>query len=319
MESPPLVSIIVLNLNGKEFLEGCLHSILTAKYPNFEVCLIDNGSTDGSVDYVEEVFGKELRLKIIRSNRNLGYAGGNNLGVQQAKGEYIVFLNNDTIVDPYWLDEIVAVLTRESSIGACQSKLLLADDRQTIDTAGSLLSQYGFLVHRGINERDRGQFDKVESIFVAKGAALTLTRHAIERAGLFDPAFFVYLEEADLCWRVWLTGLRVVYVPKSVVFHSWGQTLIKVGSSARRQILRFHGTKNYIRMLIKNLGFRNMCRIIPIHVTCWLAMAVYYALKGYKDESRLLLKGIWWNLTHLQDTCSARAKVQRLIRKVSDG
>jgi len=145
----PLVSIIIVNFNDKRHLYRCLSSILKSEYPSFEIIVVDNGSTDGSVELVKKLFGNNPRIKLIQNERNLGPAAGRNIGAEVAKGRYLAFLDNDTEVNPKWLKEAVKVMESDLTIGAAQCKLLLMGHRNRFDYAGDYLSPYGFLIQSG--------------------------------------------------------------------------------------------------------------------------------------------------------------------------
>lgn len=137
----PFVSVIVLNFNGENYLERCLFSVLGTKYPNFEVIFVDNASTDSSLDLVKKTFGTDKRLRIFKSNNNLGFSAGNNFGFCQARGNYVVFLNNDTIADPYWLTALIDAMEDDATIGLAGSTILSIDGKK-LRGAGGLWSDY---------------------------------------------------------------------------------------------------------------------------------------------------------------------------------
>jgi len=318
----PLVSVVILNYNGKKnlgnIIDHCLKSVLESNYPHFEVVFVDNASTDGSPSWVRQEFGHDPRLKVIVNSRNYGFSQGNNIGVKYATGEYVVFLNNDTEVDPMWLRELIKVMEADPSIGVSQSKILLMSERNRFDVAGNYISGYGFAINRGARMIDHGQFDFVDEIFSAKGAALTIRRKVLDEVDLFDPRFFAYFEEADLCWRVWLKGYRVVFVPWSIVYHAWGGTTSKVAPLQQRKILLYHGFKNRINTLIKNLGIRNLFEIVPKHIILCCGIILYFTLKRRPIDGFLIAKAILWNLTNLKNTWRKRNVVQYQIRTVPD-
>jgi len=214
------VSVIILNFNGKRFLGRCLHSVFRTEYPDFEVIFVDNGSSDGSLSFVQEKFGNRSNLKTIACSKNVGYPAGNNLGAMHAKGEYFVFLNPDTRVEPSWIFNLVKILESDGTIGLAQAKLLL--DRDTIDSVGGELNPYGYGRICGHNETDKGQYDEISEIFYPSGAAFIVTKNLWEMVGGFDSIFFLSYEDADLGWRVWDSGRRVVIAPKAVVYHHRG-------------------------------------------------------------------------------------------------
>src|SRR2546425_1137542 len=169
----PLVSIIILNYNGAKYISQCLKSVLISDYRNFELIIVDNNSSDSSIDIVESEFS-DNRIKVIKSDKNLGFAGGNNLGADYAKGDYFVLLNIDTLVDPKWLSELVSVMESDNAIGAAQPKLLSLDDKTVFDSAGDYLDFFGNSFRRGGDwyEKDKGQYESVHEIFSARGAAM---------------------------------------------------------------------------------------------------------------------------------------------------
>jgi GT2 family glycosyltransferase len=236
----PLVSIIIVNFNGKRFLKECLSTVLESEYPNFEVVFVDNASTDKSLDLVSKLFEKNNCLKIIRNSTNLGFGPANNVGFKQAKGDYIVFLNNDTSVESGWLTSLVDTLEKDDTIGLASS-LVLNMDGKTIQAAGILKcdvwmrSRSGYWIGQGnINRKDT--FPKVFEISSAIGAAMIARREFLSQIGLFDPKYFYYYDDDYLSFRTWLTGKRVVTVSDSKVHHFQGGTN-KIGSN---QFFEFH-------------------------------------------------------------------------------
>jgi len=217
------VSIIIVNWNGKKYLSDCLTSVLNQTYPNYEIILVDNGSNDGSIEFVRE---KYPEVKITKLDKNYGFAKGNNIGMKEALKDkdvkYIALLNNDTKVDKNWLSELVKVVASDEKIGICTSKILRMD-KLTIDSTGHVL-RLGMLADRGRNKIDRGQYDDKLDIFGACAAACLYKREMLEEIGLFDESFFAYYEDAELSWRAYKNGWKARYVPTSVVYHKGGGT-----------------------------------------------------------------------------------------------
>ena len=258
----PLVSVILLNHNGKNFLNECLESVLNSNYHNFEVLLIDNASTDDSIKIAKEKFGKSPYLRILRNFDNLGFAAGNNVGVKYGQGEYVVFLNNDTIVEPHWLVELVSVMETDAKIGAAQSKLLSLADKRFIDSAGDFIDYYGFPIRRGSwGEEDKGQYDLIEEIFSARGAAAIVRSKILTEIGAFDADFYLNYEDIDLCWRIRLNGYKIVFVPKSRVYHMGGASV----TSSTLSI--FYTEKNRISALLKNMSCKYLVKYNPLTLT----------------------------------------------------
>jgi hypothetical protein len=222
--SQPFVSIIILNYNGERYLDNCIASVLKIDYQNFEVLLVDNASTDLSVKNALQAFGGDTRLRLVQSKANLGFSGGNNLGFTHAKGDLIVFLNNDTVVDSQWLSHLVNALETDESIGLAQSTILMIDG-QTIQTAGWLYSDY--LVQKyGLAENKNSSL-KLQPIFevsVASGASMITRRSLIDQIGLFDPTIPFFYDDTLLSFKVWLANKRVVTVSNSKIRHIQGAT-----------------------------------------------------------------------------------------------
>lgn len=306
----PSVSVLIVNYNGGETLDACLTSLEKTAYPNFEIVVADNGSTDNSVLLVEE---KHKAVILVKAGANLGFASGNNLALKSSSGKYIVLLNGDTEVSVDWLDHLVAFAEENPNAGVLTPKVLFFDDKKTINSAGGTCDIYGFSPLRGTFEKDTGQYDKVEKTFYGHGAAMFARRDLIDKIGFLDDTYFIYHEELDFCWRAWLHGFSAYYIPASVVYHKQEKRLFYTKEKlARRQFLV---KKNRVRTLIKN--HRNPLLVLLSITVCFLislAELVYYLFKGDFESPKGILEGFWWNLKVLPDTLQKRAEVQRLYR-----
>lgn len=220
------VAIIIVNWNGKKFLEDCLNSVYRQTYQNFDVYFVDNGSIDESVDFMMKNFPK---TKIIKLENNTGFAKGNNIGIKEAfkdgEVEYIVCLNNDTIVESNWLEELVKTIEKHREAGAAQSKIFLGD-RKTIHSTGAIIN-YDF----SSDQRDFGKtnnYINIESeIDSAVGCSLLLRRSVIETCGLFEESYFAYKEDDEICFKIKKNGYKIFYSPNSIVYHLHSKTLGK--------------------------------------------------------------------------------------------
>jgi GT2 family glycosyltransferase len=318
----PMVSVIILNYNGKAFLYNCLSSVLKTNYPNFEVIFVDNESTDNSVEYVREKFGKDPRLKIIALNKNYGFAEGNNIGFKYAnlESKYVVFLNNDTVVDSEWLIEAIKILEKDNSIGAAQPKLKSLKDKKRIDSAGGFLDYTGRVFIRGTGENDIGQYNSIEEIFYAQGAAIIIRKDLIHKIGLFDSEYFLNYEETDFCWRVWLAGYKVVFIFTSVVYHWGGATIHDIHKKRIIPLYKimYHSRKNQIATLIKNYSLSNLFKYLPLLIIRMLGYIIVLMIKNNTIYLLAYLKAIIWNLKNMKKLIMKRAIVQTKIRKVAD-
>lgn len=240
-----LASVIIVNFNGLRFLDACLRAVCRQEgVEPFEVVLVDNGSTDDSLAFVRASFPS---VRVIQSSRNLGFAGGNNLGMRAARGRHLVLLNNDTQVRPGWLRALVDAAETNPAAGAIAAKILFQDPPNTIQNAGSLLLTDGSGADRGFREPDRGQYDVQEEVFGACGASVLYRRDMLEDVGMFDETFFMYYEDTDLNWRMRLRGWQVLYQPAAVVDHT------HAGSSREwSPFFTFHVDRNRLFMLLKD-------------------------------------------------------------------
>ncbi len=262
MPPPPPVTIVIVNWNGRALMEACLPSVLATRYPHFETLVVDNASTDGSVDWLR---ARHPGVKTLALPENRGFCGGNNAGIRATLSPYVVLLNNDVEVEAGWLDPLVAWMDAHPRCAAAQPKLLRHDRRDVFEYAGAcggFLDRLGYPFTRGrlfeTMERDRGQYDAPRRVFWATGAALVLRRDALERVGLLDEGFFMHMEEIDLCWRLQHAGYEVWAVPQGRVYHIGGASLPQ--GHARKTYYNF---RNNLLLLYKNLPPRAWWRLLP--------------------------------------------------------
>jgi len=297
----PRVSIIILNFNGKQFLEKCLSSVFQTKDSNFEVIFVDNGSSDGSVDLVHEKFCDRANIKIVACAKNMGYPIGNNIGVRHARGEYLIFLNPDTWVEPDWIFNLVKVLESDSTIGIAQAKLLL--DKNTIDSVGGELNCYGFGRIRGHKEADNGQYDKISEIFYPSGAAFITRKKLWEMIGGFDPIYFIGHEDADLGWRVWDSGYRVVMAPEAIVYHKR-----RAITSSYPMISKYFSLRNRLIILLKNHSLKNLLRSLPVTVATYILNILRQMIVRNAGKAVTEFKSILWCIVFFRKIWESRKK-----------
>lgn len=313
----PLVSIIVLNYNGRQFVSKCLRSLSGQTYRNFEVIFVDNASTDCSVEHVRKI-RRHLgipRLRIIVSGVNLGFCGGINLGIRYARGEYIVLLNVDTYLAPSWLEELVKAVASDERIGICQSKIVYPDFR--INTTGNLCDFYGSTACRGVGEIDKCQYDKSqENFFFASGASLLIKKKVLEDIGLLDEKLFLYYDDVDLSWRARLKGYSICYIPTSLCVHFESSSVRQFKEAGL--LAFYYNQRNKVRVLLKNYGLLNVVKRVPIALSVSLIESINMSVK--RRDSRIIfmfLKALVWNMCNLKDTLRERKHIQKL-RTVSD-
>ena len=257
------VAIVILNWNGRKYLEQFLPSVLATKYSNFEIVVADNGSTDDSIAFLQTNYPT---IRLITFTENFGFAKGYNEALKQVDSEYYVLLNSDVEVTTNWLQPMATLLDNNPTIAACQPKLLSYKEKEMFEYAGAAggwLDKYGYPFAKGrvfdICEKDNGQYDQQEPIFWASGASLFIRSSVFHSMKGFDEYFFAHQEEIDLCWRIQLAGLSIYSCPSSVVYHVGGGTLPK--GNSLKTYLNF---RNNRIMLSKNLPFAKKIWIVPV-------------------------------------------------------
>jgi len=217
-----VVSVVIPNLNGREYLGDCLSSLRSQTLRDFEVILVDNGSQDGSVELVRQEFPWVER--IVENRSNLGFAKACNQGIQASRGEYVALLNNDTEAHPSWLEELVRVAGADPLVGMVASKTLFFDHRDVIDTTGHLIYPDGLNRGRGRLEVDSAQYDDKLDVFFPSGCAALYRKTMFEEIGLFDEHHFAYGDDTDIGIRGRLAGWKCLFAPKAIVYHRYSMT-----------------------------------------------------------------------------------------------
>jgi len=259
----PSVAIVILNWNGKSFLQQFIPSVLASVYPNKRVIVADNGSSDDSVCFLQQ---SHPTVEIIYNKHNHGFAGGYNLALQQIQSDYYVLLNSDVEVNPNWIGPVMELMEANRNIAACQPKILAFNDKEKFEYAGASggwLDHFGYPFMRGRVfedcETDRGQYNDAQPCFWASGAAMFVRAATYHEMGGLDSSFFAHQEEIDLCWRLQLAGYTIYVQPASVVYHVGGGTLPR--GNSHKTFLNF---RNNLIMLAKNLPLSAAIWKIPV-------------------------------------------------------
>jgi GT2 family glycosyltransferase len=259
------VAVVIINYNGRKYLEQFLPSILASSYLDMEVILADNASSDDSVLFCQTTYPA---VKIIQLSRNYGYAGGYNEALKEVHSQYYVLLNSDVEVTSGWIGPVIELMDRDHLIGACQPKILSYQQKDHFEYAGAAggwLDTLGYPFARGrifdFCEADKGQYDEPAKIFWASGAALFVRSELFHQAKGLDTYFFAHMEEIDFCWRLQLMGYTIYACPASVVYHVGGGTLPK--GNERKVFLNF---RNNMIMLAKNLPLHESLWKIPLRI-----------------------------------------------------
>jgi len=286
---PPKVSIVILNWNGRVFLEKFLPSVVRTVYANLEVIVADNASTDDSLGFLRKNYES---VGIIELDRNYGYAGGYNRALKQVQADYYVLLNSDVEITPEWISPVIDLMEANSRIAACQPKILSYRENEFFEYAGAAggwidLLGYPFARGRVFDrcEKDSHQYDDEEPIFWASGAALFLRPKVFHEIGGFDEFFFAHMEEIDLCWRLQLAGYHIYVCPRARIFHVGGGTLSS--GAARKTYLNY---RNSLIMLTKNLPTSEALWKLPCRFLLDIISAFRFLISGNLEGFMAVIK-----------------------------
>ena len=275
----PKVAIVILNWNGRNFLQQFLPSVLQSTYENKEVIVADNASTDDSVQFLQQNFPS---VKIILLQENYGFAKGYNEALKSVQSDYYILLNSDVEVTPQWIEPVIEMMEKDKTIGAAQPKMLSYHHKEMFEYAGAAggwIDYLGYPFARGrlfdVCEKDEGQYNETAPVFWASGAALFVRAELFHQLNGFDNYFFAHMEEIDFCWRLQLAGYNVYACPKSTVFHVGAGTLKK--GSAQKTFLNF---RNNLIMLAKNLPASQSLWKIPFRILLDALSAFKFLISG---------------------------------------
>ena len=283
-------AIVILNWNGIEFLKKFLPGVLShSSGADINIYIADNRSEDGSAEYIAENFSV---VKLIRFDKNSGFAGGYNLAIEQIEARYYVLLNSDIEVTEGWLEPMLSYMDINPDVASAQPKILSYSQREKFEyagAAGGFIDKYGYPLCRGRifykTEKDEGQYDNQTDIFWSTGACMTVRAEAWKKCGGFDADFFAHMEEIDLCWRFHKSGYRVAYIPQSVVYHVGGGALPY--NSPFKTFLNF---RNSLYLLYKNLPDRDLHRILFTRKILDGIAALFFLVKGEFKSFRAVWK-----------------------------
>jgi GT2 family glycosyltransferase len=303
----PLVSVVIPNWNGREFLPLCLDSLRRQTYAHLEVIVVDNGSTDGSLELLARDYPE---VQVLPLGENRGYAGGVNAGFGAAAGQVLVAFNNDAEADPRWIEELVAALDRHPEAGMATSRVRLYDRRDRLHTAGDFFRLDGIPGNRGVWQPDGPAYDEETWVFGAAGVAAAYRRSMLDEIGPLDESFGSYLEDVDLSWRAQLAGHRCIYAPRAVVYHM-------VSATGGGPVASFFVGRNTIFVIVKDYPTSLLRRYWPSvsRAQCRISWKALRAWRGAAARARL--RGQMAALFHLPRLLRQRRDIQR-TRRVSD-
>jgi GT2 family glycosyltransferase len=304
-------AVVILNWNGKKFLEKFLPGVIRYSSPLAEIIIADNASTDDSVAYLETNFPG---IRIIRLDKNHGFARGYNLALEQVEADYYVLLNSDIEVTENWIKPVTDLMEADPMIAACQPKIRSYHDPERFEYAGAAgghIDKYGYPFCRGrlfqSIEADNGQYDQVTEIFWATGACMFVKADVYHKLGGLDDDFFAHMEEIDFCWRAKNQGYKIMFCPGSTIFHIGGGTLPK--NNSRKTYLNI---RNNIIMLYKNLEEERLTRVLAARIILdYIAAFKFLIDGGFKDMSAVIRAHIYfWK--HLSRLKKKREKIPHL-------
>ncbi|MBT0653155.1 glycosyltransferase family 2 protein [Geobacter luticola] len=287
----PRVVIIILNWNGKDDTSECLESLNALTYSNYEIIVVDNGSTDGSQRYIKEKYPQVL---LMETGQNLGFTGGNNRGITaalQKNADYVLLLNNDTVVDGQFLDELVFAGESRKDVGILNPKIYYYDEPRLLWYAGGNISLLqGLSRHFGFQEIDHGQYDTTREVNFITGCAFLIKREVIEKIGPLDDNFFCYSEDADWSLRAIKAGYKGLYVPSSRIWH-------KIGISANVKGTEFSmhmGTRNALYLEYKHASRMQFASFLLVFSVNWL---LRNAVKSLLNHDYPAMRGMYTGVT----------------------
>ncbi len=301
MSVVPNVSVVIPNWNGECLLPACLTSLRSQSFEDFEVILVDNGSTDRSVEVAQAQIPD---LRVIQFPENRGFSRAVNEGIRAARGQHIALLNSDVELDPEWLQALTKTLDSHPEIMACASKMVNARDRRFLDGVGIGCLAGGIGYPIGSHERDEGQYAYPFEVLGPSAGAALYRRELFQIVGLFDEQFFAYHEDVDLCLQAQWAGLRCLYVPSAVAYHVGGGS---TGGAMNAFIARL-STKNRYWVVLKNLPVRMFFRSLP-GILCY--EAVWIPRLAARGLLAAYLRGLRDALTELPGIWSKRREIQR--------
>ena len=280
MNHLPKVAVVILNWNGLKHLQQFLPSVITSLYPDLEIVIGDNASSDGSVEWVKKLYPA---IKIIQNDQNYGFTGGYNRVLARVDADYFILLNSDVEVSPGWISPVIELMEADALIAAAAPKILAYHQKSHFEhagAAGGFIDKYGYPFCRGRMfyeiEADNGQYDQTGEVFWATGAALFIKKHCWQEAGGFDDRFFAHMEEIDLCWRLKNMGYTIMYCAKSTVYHLGGGTL-----NVENPFKTFLNFRNNLLLLQNNLPFWRS--LYTINVRIWMD---FLALIRFLNEGK---------------------------------
>lgn len=313
----PKISVIISNFNGIKLnlILSSLNSILKGDYPNFEVIVVDNASSDNSTSLIRKKFGQDKRLKIIENPINM-YSQGLNLGIKVATGEYIAFFNNDIEYKNGYFQQIIKTFDKNPKAALVQGKFLYFYDHQIIDSVGETMDIYGNPITIGGGERDLGHYDKPKEVLSACGAASVVRRSILNQVGAIDSDYGIGYEDMDLALRIRLKGFKVLYCPAAIIYHKRGKTDL---STLVRVKVRWHFNKNRFATMIKNYPILLLIKTLPVTILLYAGAGLWEIfLKGKIGLGLARFTAMFWIICNAPNLFKKRVTIRKNINKAGE-
>ncbi len=304
-------AVVILNWNGKKFLEKFLPGVIEHSSPAADIIIADNDSKDDSLEYLEK---NHPGIRIIKLKKNHGFAGGYNLALREIKADFFILLNSDIEVTENWINPVISMMEKDPSIAACQPKIRSFKEPQKFEyagAAGGFIDKYGYPFCQGrlfqSLENDEGQYDEAREVFWATGACMFVRSDVFQKLGGFDDDFFAHMEEIDFCWRAKNQGFKIMYCPDSTIFHIGGGTLPK--NNSRKTYLNI---RNNITMLFKNLESERLVRVLAARMILDYIAAFKFLVDGGFKDMAAVLKAHFYFWTNISTLRKKREKIPHL-------
>lgn len=294
-----LVSVIIVTFNSKDYIISCLKALYKSNYSLLEVIVVDNNSSDNTINLISSTFPK---VKIIKSNKNLGYAGGNNLGVRKSHGKYIAIINPDTQVTPNWLLPLIEGF-KNTNVAICQPKIILLQNKNLVNCTGKITHFLGFEWLKDYKNKNLSVKDQYIDSF--SGSIFLTTKLFFIKLGGFDESFFMYYEDGDLSWRTKLLRKQILLVSDSLAYHDYKYIPDENYQTARQKFFLLE--RNRLIMILKNYSTRTLILILPAIILMELGMIIYFISKGWLRDK---IKEYIWIINNSEQIIKKRADIQ---------
>ena len=305
--TPPEASVLIPCYNGERCIGKCLETLTRTRGPRFEVIVVDNASIDGSLEVVRAF----PQVRVIANKKNQGFPLAINQAAKLARGDFLAVLNQDTEVDPDWLVELISELKQDPEVGVCGPKIIDATDRTRVQQLGVMVDRFGF----GVYLQD---LKKGNEVFMVSGAAMAIKRSVFDSIGRFDPEYFLFEEDLDLCWRVNLAGFKVVVNPRSMVYHVGGSSMEggfpERGQFVSTQARRYFSERNTLQTLLKNYQLKNIVKVVAPYVGMSIAEIGLFAATGRLQGVTAYIKSLHYNLSNFRRIWEKHLEVDRMRR-----